>query len=104
MRYTFFYERLLLSKEKVVSLPCQNNSDLFNIMKTYLISTLKNVSSNVGQHIDFLSTIKSQEWTIFNEDKSFVEKFVFVDHNKLLVSVNGKSSYTKWEYIKQNSS
>ena len=72
-------------------------------MKTYLINTFKKTST-AGQHLDFISTIKSQEWVVFNDDKNYVEKFLFVDDSKLLVSVNGKSSYSKWEYIKINSS
>ena len=72
-------------------------------MKTYLINTFKKATT-AGQHLDFISTIKSQEWVVFNDDKNYVEKFLFVDDSKLLVSVNGKSSYSKWEYIKINSS
>ena len=72
-------------------------------MKTYLINTFKKTTT-AGQHLNFISTIKSQEWVVFNDDKNYVEKFLFVDDSKLLVSVNGKSSYSKWEYIKINSS
>ena len=71
-------------------------------MKTYLIDTFNRVSST-GRHLDFMSTIKSREWVVFNEDKSNVEKLVFFNDSKMLVSVNGKSSYAKWEYIKVNS-
>lgn len=72
-------------------------------MKTYLINTFNKIS-NAGQHLDFISTIKSQEWVVFNDDKNYVEKFLFINDNKLLVSVNGTSSYSHWEYIKVNSS
>ncbi len=41
---------------------------------------------------------------VFNDNDSYVEKFIFLDDKQLLVSVNGKSSYSKWEYIKANSS
>lgn len=72
-------------------------------MKTYIINSLKQVSVN-SQSLDTISTLKSQEWIVYNEDISQTEKFLFFDDNKLLVSVNGKSSYSKWEYIKVNSS
>ena len=72
-------------------------------MKTYLINSIKQVSVN-SQSWDTISTLKSQEWIVYNEDISQVEKFLFIDDMKLLVSVNGKSSYSKWEYIKINSS
>ena len=70
-------------------------------MKTYLINTFNRVSTT-GHHLDFISTIKSQEWVVVNDDTSYVEKFLFLENNKLLVSINGKSSYSKWEYIKAN--
>ena len=72
-------------------------------MKTYLINSIKQVSVN-NQSWDTISTLKAQEWIVYNEDISQVEKFLFIDDKKLLVSVNGKSSYSKWEYIKVNSS
>ena len=72
-------------------------------MKTYFINTIKNIAAN-SQSLDLTSTLKSQEWIVFNDDDPFVEKFLFIDNEKLLVSVNGKSSYSKWQYIKVNSS
>lgn len=72
-------------------------------MKTYLINTLRNISTT-SRSLDFVSTIKTSEWIIFNEDKSTIEKFVFVDNENMLVSVNGKTSYSKWKYIKVNTS
>ena len=72
-------------------------------MKTYLINSIKQVSVN-NQSWDTISTLKAQEWIVYNEDISQAEKFLFIDDKKLLVSVNGKSSYSKWEYIKVNSS
>ena len=72
-------------------------------MKTYLINSMKQVSVN-SQSCDTISTLKAQEWIVYNEDLSQVEKFLFIDDKKLLVSVNGKFSYSKWEYININSS
>lgn len=72
-------------------------------MKTYFINTIKSIAAN-SQSLDLTSTLKSQEWIVFNDDDSFVEKFLFIDNEILLVSVNGKSSYSKWQYLKVNSS
>lgn len=72
-------------------------------MKTYLINSIKQVSVN-SQSWDIISTLKAQEWIVYNEDIAHVEKFLFIDDSRLLVSVNGKSSYSKWNYIKVNSS
>lgn len=72
-------------------------------MKTYFINTIKKIAAS-SQFLDLVSTLKSQEWIVFNEETSYVEKFLFFDDDKLLVSVNGKSIYSKWQYIKVNSS
>lgn len=72
-------------------------------MKTYLINTLKNIST-INRSLDFVSMIKTSEWIIFNEDKTNIEKFLFVDDENIYASVNGKTSYLKWKYIKVNAS
>ena len=41
---------------------------------------------------------------VLNDDNSNVEKLLFVDDKRVLVSNNGKSSYSQWEYIKTNAS
>lgn len=72
-------------------------------MKTYLINTLKNIST-INHSLDFVSMIKTSEWIIFNEGKTNIEKFLFVDEENIYASVNGKTSYLKWKYIKVNAS
>lgn len=72
-------------------------------MKTYLINTLNKISTT-GQHLDFISTLKRYEWVVFNEDKTNVEKLLFFNDNRLLVSLNGKTFESKWEFIKVGSS
>ena len=72
-------------------------------MKTYLINSLINIKKN-NQSFDYISIIKSHEWVVLNDDNSTVEKLLFVDDKRVLVSNNGKSSYSQWEYIKTNAS
>lgn len=72
-------------------------------MKTYLINTLSKISTT-GQHLDFISTLKRYEWVVFNEDKTNIEKLLFFNDNRLLVSLNGKTLESKWEFIKVGSS
>ena len=67
-------------------------------MKTYFINTIKKIAA-CSQFLDLVSTLKSQEWIVFNEEASYVEKFLFFDDDKLLVSINGKSIYSKWQYF-----
>lgn len=72
-------------------------------MKTYLINTYRNLS-NTTQVLDFISTIRNTEWIVYNDDNQEVEKFLFVSDDNLLVSVNGKTKESKWQYIKINKS
>ena len=72
-------------------------------MKTYFLNAIKKMVLN-NNYLDFTSTLKNQEWKVFNDDNSQVEKFFFLENNNLLVSVNGYSLYSKWNYIKVNAS
>lgn len=73
-------------------------------MKTFILNTLSQIPS-VNKQMDCKSIIKSCEWLVFNDQQSEeVEKFLFLKDDKLLVSVNGKSSYSQWQYIRVNSS
>ena len=73
-------------------------------MKTFILNTLFQIPS-VNKQIDCKSIIKSCEWLVFNDQQSEeVEKFLFLKDDKLLVSVNGKSSYSQWQYMRVNSS
>ena len=73
-------------------------------MKTFILNTLSQIPS-VNKQMDCKSIIKSCEWLVFNDQQSEeVEKFLFLKDDKLLVSVNGKSSYSQWQYMRVNSS
>ena len=73
-------------------------------MKTFILNTLFQIPS-VNKQMDCKSIIKSCEWLVFNDQQSEeVEKFLFLKDDKLLVSVNGKSSYSQWQYMRVNSS
>ena len=73
-------------------------------MKTFILNTLSQIPS-VNKQMDCKSIIKSYEWLVFNDQQSEeVEKFIFLKDDKLLVSVNGKSSYSQWQYMRVNSS
>ena len=72
-------------------------------MKTYIINSLKNTQRE-SQYLDYTSIIKSHEWVVFNGNNSNIEKLLFVDNKRVLVSNLGKSSYSQWEYIKTSTS
>ena len=72
-------------------------------MRTYLINTIGQIPST-NRELDYKSTLKTNEWVVFNDNQGDVEKFLFLDSDKLLISLNGKTSYSKWQYMKVNSS
>lgn len=72
-------------------------------MKTFIINTLSQIPS-VNKQLDYKSIIKSNEWLVFNDQSEETEKFLFLNDDKLLVSLNGKSSYAQWQYMRLNSS
>lgn len=72
-------------------------------MKTFLINKIKDIST-INRSLDIISLLKSNEWIIFDEDKSNIEKFLFIDNENIYVSTNGNTSNLKWEYLKINNS
>lgn len=72
-------------------------------MRTYLINTIGQIPTT-NRQLDYKSTFKTNEWVVFNDQQGEVEKLLFLDGDKLLVSLNGKTSYSKWQYMKVNSS
>lgn len=72
-------------------------------MRTYLINTIGQIPTT-NRQLDYKSTFKTNEWVVFNDKQGEVEKLLFLDRDKLLVSLNGKTSYSKWQYMKVNSS
>jgi hypothetical protein len=72
-------------------------------MRTYLINTIGQIPTT-NRQLDYKSTFKTNEWVVFNDKQGEVEKLLFLDGDKLLVSLNGKTAYSKWQYMKVNSS
>lgn len=72
-------------------------------MRTYLINTIGQIPTT-NRQLDYKSTLKTNEWVVFNDKQGVVEKLLFLDGDKLLVSLNGKTAYSKWQYMKVNSS
>lgn len=70
-------------------------------MKTYIINEFRRFKGVVNKK-DFVSFMQNSEWIVFNEDKNEIEKFIFVDKDKLLISFNGKSQYSKWSFVPVN--
>ena len=80
-----------------------NKTNSIWAMRTYLINTIGQIPTT-NRQLDYKSTLKTNEWVVFNDKQGEVEKLLFLDGDKLLVSLNGKTAYSKWQYMKVNSS
>lgn len=72
-------------------------------MKTFIINSLKD-SRNLNKKIYSIELLQDKEWTVFTDENNVTEKYIFLKGGKLINSINGISTYYKWEYIKINSS
>ncbi len=72
-------------------------------MRTYLINTIGQIPTT-NRQLDYKSTLKTNEWVVFSDKQGEVEKLLFLNSDKLLVSLNGRTSYSKWQFMKVNSS
>lgn len=74
-----------------------------NYMKTYIINEFRRLKS-IKTKKDFVSFVQNSEWIVFNEDKEEVEKLIFVDKENVLISFNGKSKCSHWQFVPFNNS
>lgn len=72
-------------------------------MKTFIINTLKD-ALNLNKKLDSIALIQNKEWIVYTDEANITEKYIFLKGGKLINSINGISSYYKWEYIQINSS
>jgi hypothetical protein len=72
-------------------------------MRTFIINTLNQIPA-VNKKLDINSTLKSNEWLVYSDTEGEIEKFLFTDKDVLLVTVNGKTTNSKWQFMKVNSS
>lgn len=72
-------------------------------MRTFILNTINQIPAT-NKQLDYKSTLKTNEWMVFTGSEDEVEKFLFMDKEELLVSVNGKTSSSKWQFMKVNSS
>lgn len=72
-------------------------------MKSFIINKLNTIKS-IGKQLDLMTLIKNAEWIAFSNNELEVEKYLFLEDSKLLISRNGQSTYSTWNYIPINSS
>lgn len=72
-------------------------------MRTFILNTINQIPS-ANKQLDYTSTLKSNEWMVYTDSVEETEKFIFLDNDVLYVSVNGKTTNAKWQFMKVNSS
>lgn len=72
-------------------------------MKSYIISSIEE-TMNLGKKLDSIAMLQNKEWTVYTDDPSPREKFIFMKDGRLINSINGLTTNYKWEYISINSS
>ncbi len=72
-------------------------------MQTFIINTIKQIPAT-NKKLDIKSTLKSNEWLVYTDSEGEIEKFLFRKKDELLVTVNGKASYSNWQFMEVNSS
>jgi hypothetical protein len=72
-------------------------------MRTFLLNTINQIPAT-NRQLDYRSTLKTNEWLVYTDSEGEIEKFLFADNDVLLASVNGKTTSSKWQFMKVNSS
>lgn len=72
-------------------------------MQTFIINTIKQIPTT-NKKLDIKSTLKTHEWLVYTDSEGEIEKFLFRNKDDLLVTVNGRASNSKWQFMEVNSS
>lgn len=73
-----------------------------NFMKTYITNIFERIK-NYSNKLDDLTLLTNKHWAVFNENSLEKIVYIFQKNGVLLISVNGKITKSKWEYIGENS-
>lgn len=71
-------------------------------MKTYITNIFERIKKH-SKKIEELTLLTDKHWVVFNDDLSNKITYIFQKSGVLLISVNGKVSKSKWEYLGNNS-
>lgn len=65
-------------------------------MKTFIVNSMKGVVE-YKKKLDITSELIGKEWLMVSDDPSISNKYIFFKDGKMLISVNGLSTYTTWQ-------
>lgn len=71
-------------------------------MKTYITDVFDKIKK-YSEKLDDLSILTDKHWVVFNENELVKITYIFQSSGTLLISINGKVTISKWEYLGNNS-
>jgi len=71
-------------------------------MKVFITNILETVL-RFSKKLDDLTLLTNHHWVLFDEIENSKTVYIFRPNNQLLISINGKVTKEKWEYLGKNS-
>ncbi|MDE6523838.1 MAG: hypothetical protein K2L17_13565 [Muribaculaceae bacterium] len=65
-------------------------------MKTFIINAARGVVSQ-KKKLDIKSKLIGREWRMLTDEQDIAAKYIFLKDGKLLISINGVSTYSQWQ-------
>ncbi|MBD5375987.1 MAG: hypothetical protein HDR77_11035 [Bacteroides sp.] len=72
-------------------------------MKTFIINQYTRIKS-FDKKLDFNSLLRNNEWHVFSDNEVENERWLFIDRDRVLVSICGCSTYFNWKFYGTHSS
>ena len=71
-------------------------------MKTFIVNAARGVVSQ-KKRLDIKSKLMSREWRMLTDEPNITAKYIYLKDGKLLISVNGLSTYSTWQLVTESS-
>ena len=71
-------------------------------MKTFIVNSWRGVVTQ-KKKIDIKSKLMGREWRMLSDDSAITSKYIFLKDGKLLISINGVSTYSQWQIATESS-
>lgn len=71
-------------------------------MKTFIVNSWREIVSQ-KKKLDVTSKLLGREWCMLTDDPTITGKYIFLKDGKLLISVNGLSTYSTWHMATESS-
>lgn len=65
-------------------------------MKTFIVNAARGVATQKKKY-DVTSKLMGREWRMLTDEPAIIGQYIFLKDGKLLLSVNGLSTYSTWQ-------